>query len=361
MDDSLERFVHDALARGVSRAEVETVLADAGWARDEIDSALARWADTDFPVPVPRPKPYVSAREAFIYLVLFTLLYLSAWSLGALLFQLIDRGIPDPARSYGIRASGLTAIRWAVAMLVIAFPGYLLLSWRTYRVTRLETERRKSRVRKWLTYLTLFLAASVLLGDLISLVFNLLEGELTVRFLLKVLTVAGIAGAIFGYYLWDLRQDDAVPETLPARRPLLRALVATVTLVVVVSLLWGLWIAGSPGRARVRALDGQREGDLASIANAIDLFWNQHEELPGSLEELRGTRGVYLTSIEDPASGERYEYLPTDAESYELCARFDAASTEEDVAAGLGAYPARSKFWQHGAGRACFSVAVQTD
>ena len=362
MDDSLQRFVHDALAQGIAREKIEEVLGAAGWATDEIESALDLYAEVDFPVPVPRPKPYVSAREAFVYLVLFTLLYLSAWSLGALVFQFIDRGFPDPARAYTTRAVGLTAIRWFLAMLIIAFPGYLFLSWRTYRATMTETEKRKSRVRKWLTYLTLFLAAGVLLGDLITLVFNLLEGELTVRFLLKALTVGGIAGTVFGYYLWDLRQDDAEPETLPPRRPLLRVVAAAVTLFVTGSVLWGLWVAGSPGRARVLALDNQRETDLATIADAVDLFWDQHERLPENLEEARATRGIYVASIEDPATGRLYEYHRTDERNYELCARFDAASDDtEGTPRSRPVHPSRSKFWEHSAGRVCFAVAVRID
>jgi uncharacterized membrane protein len=71
-----------------------------------------------------------------------------------------------------------------------------------------DADKRASKIRKWLTYLTLFIAAGIIIGDLIALVFNLLAGDLTLRFLLKVLVVGGISGTIFGYYLSELRKDE---------------------------------------------------------------------------------------------------------------------------------------------------------
>ena len=63
-------------------------------------------------------------------------------------------------------------------------------------------------MRRWLTYLTLFLAAIALVSDMITLVYNLLGGELTLRFVLKVVIVGAIAGSIFSYYLLDLRRGE---------------------------------------------------------------------------------------------------------------------------------------------------------
>ena len=68
--------------------------------------------------------------------------------------------------------------------------------------------KRLSPVRRWLTYLTLFVAAAVLIGDMTTLVFNVLGGELTTRFLLKVVVVALIAGSAFAWYLHDLRREE---------------------------------------------------------------------------------------------------------------------------------------------------------
>lgn len=64
-----------------------------------------------------------------------------------------------------------------------------------------------------MTYLTLLIAAGVLVGDLITLVYNLLSGELTVRFILKVLVVAAIAGSGFAYFLHLVRQDAEAPPS----------------------------------------------------------------------------------------------------------------------------------------------------
>jgi hypothetical protein len=61
-------------------------------------------------------------------------------------------------------------------------------------------------VRKWLLYLTLFVAALIIIIDTVMLVQGLLNGELTVRFLMKLLTVFVTAGAIFGYYFYDLKK-----------------------------------------------------------------------------------------------------------------------------------------------------------
>jgi len=56
--------------------------------------------------------------------------------------------------------------------------------------------------------LTLTGATLIVVGDIIMLLYNVLSGELTLRFVLKVLVVAVIAGAVFGYYTWWMKADD---------------------------------------------------------------------------------------------------------------------------------------------------------
>jgi hypothetical protein len=210
--EQLQAFVRDGLVRGLPRTQIEEVLLKAGWDAREVKSALGGFAEIDFPIPVPRPKPYLSAREAFVYLVLFSTLYVSAYNFGSLLFQFINRAFPDPADPQWVGRSIRESIRWSVSSLIVAFPVFLYVSRLAGRALRLDPTKRSSKVRRWLTYLTLFLAAGILIGNGIALVNSLLGGELTIRFILKVLTVALIAGTIFGYYLWDLRHEEEDKE-----------------------------------------------------------------------------------------------------------------------------------------------------
>jgi Domain of unknown function (DUF5671) len=206
--DELSEFVQSALMRSVPRAEVETVLLKAGWTKEQTRRALAAFADTNFPVPVPRPRPYLDAREAFMYLLMFSTLYMSAYHLGSLFFDIIDTAFPDPADPSSSGQYGRLSMRWSIASLIVAFPVFLYTSWLVARDLAADPNKRHSKVRRWLTYLTLFVASTVLVGDVISLVYNLLGGEITTRFLLKVLIVAFIAGTIFWYYLSDIRTTE---------------------------------------------------------------------------------------------------------------------------------------------------------
>ena len=208
-NDDLHDFVRDALGRGKSREDVEAVLTRSGWSVAQAKAALAEFAEVDFPIPVPRPRAYLDARDAFLYLLIFSTLYISSFSLGSLLFEFINRAFPDPAFANAYRAQyAASAIRWSIASLIVAVPVFLFVSSRNSRAVRQDPAKRGSKVRRWLTYLTLTIASGILIGDFITLVYNVLSGELSVRFILKVATVAGIAGGAFLYYLGDVKADE---------------------------------------------------------------------------------------------------------------------------------------------------------
>jgi hypothetical protein len=211
-NQTLDIFIRDALNRGETRERISTALASAGWTDKEVDAALDDYAVTDLGMAVPKPRPYVSAREAFLYLVLFILLGVVAWNLGSLLFALIDIAIHDEldnpyggfffgGRDYQIRSS--------IAGLVVGGPLFAWLALHIRKQRRTNPAMQRSRVRKWLTYATLIIASCTLIGDTISLVYNFLAGELSTRLLLKLVVIAILAGGVFFYFIRDAEEGDA--------------------------------------------------------------------------------------------------------------------------------------------------------
>jgi len=207
MTPNIDLFVREALVKGISREDIDAALLKAGWQPDEIATALAAYADIPFAIPVPKRKPYASAQEAFMYLLLFLTLYVSAISLGTLLFQLVNTWLPDALTDMYSGTARLSMIRQSTASLIIAYPIFMWMTVLLRKGIKKDPDKRASKIRKWLTYITLFLAAGTIIGDLIALVNNLLNGDLTFRFILKILIIGGIAGLIFGYYFWDMKRD----------------------------------------------------------------------------------------------------------------------------------------------------------
>lgn len=373
VDRTLVEFVKEALGRGSSRADIETALAKAGWHADQVRAALAGFADVAFPTPVPLPKPYVSAREAFLYLVLFILLAVLATHLGALLFTLIDVFMPRDAQPqlYQIGAAS-GAIRWAVAALAVALPVYLFLSWRLQRARRSNPAMQGSRIRKWLTYVTLVFAASTLIGDFIAVIYSLLSGELTLRFLMKAGVIAAIAGVIFFYYVRDAERDEDAPPPVA----LDRAIAGGVSFVAVAAAVTGVAVIDSPATVRAYERDETRLSAIADTAGAIDCYYSYEADTPESLEAMRAAMDARssATPIEfgcswyeqvDPATGDPYEYRRIDATHYELCATFDRATRE------TGSQQTRSYSWRqnagyrtlnatHPEGRHCFTLTAES-
>jgi hypothetical protein len=208
MNTELVDFTRQALASGRSRDEIVTALRQAGWAQADITSVLENFAEVDFPIPVPRPKPYLSAWEVFVYLVMFLALYATAYHLADITFEFINAKLPDPLDKAINGVGFYDSIRLDISGLIVSLPLFLFMFSLANKAITRDPTKRSSRPRKWLTYLTLFIAVVSIVSDLITLVYNLLGGEFTVRFGLKVLTVAVIAGGIFYYFLADIRQDE---------------------------------------------------------------------------------------------------------------------------------------------------------
>lgn len=202
--DELAGFVREALVAGRDRSEIGAALTEAGWADNEVHDALGAWAEGGFTPPVPRPRPYLSAREAFTYGLVFAALAMTTFFLVVLGHEIIELLLPDGAEAKGAVDYG--DIRWAVSVLVVFAPTFLWLNARVHREARADPGKLRSGVRKWIGYVTLFLAVLALLGDLLAAIYAFLSGDLTLTFALKALVVAAVAGAVFAYYRAEMAE-----------------------------------------------------------------------------------------------------------------------------------------------------------
>ena len=355
MNEELRQFIKESLEQGIDRESIRNVLLEAGWQERDLRSAFAAFAEVDFPVAVPRPRPNLHAREAFLYLVSFIALYVFAFSLGSILFSLTDHTFSDSLNRHGSYSSSAQAT--AIAAVIVAFPLYLILMRRLAASVATDPERRQSLVRRWLTYLTLVVGAAIILGDFIALLASLLTGDPTVNFFLKVAAVLLIVVPIFGYYLWDMRQaEDEVSISVARATPVLRALVIAAVVVVVATVGYSIYVIGTPGQQRDLRLDQQRIDDLRNISNNINTYLELNEEMPTSLFEMMGPK-YYVRSIEDPETGAPYAYRIIDGTDYELCAVFATASPERQAERR----PFSESIWDHGPGRTCFALTIEAE
>lgn len=123
-------------------------------------------------------------------------------------------------------------------------------------------------------------------------------------------------------------------------------------MVVIVAVVWGFALVGSPWTTRLQRFDQQRVDDLQTIFREIqslcrdpDIKDELKRPLPLTLDELAVLARHERINLTDPETGKRYVYTVKDGTTYELCATF-SLERDSDV----------KVFWNHSSGQHCFTV-----
>ena len=124
------------------------------------------------------------------------------------------------------------------------------------------------------------------------------------------------------------------------------------SMVVVVAVVWGIVVVGTPGTARLQRFDHQRLQDLRTIFREVqslcqdpDIKAELKRALPDTLDELAALARSERINLIDPETGQPYVYTVRDGTTYEFCATF-SLKRDSDV----------EVFWNHPSGRHCFTV-----
>ncbi len=292
-----------------------------------------------------------TARDFFLQLGVTVTLYVSAVSLLTLLFQIINLAFPDALESRYYVDPYSTGMRWAIACLFIVFPLYLVLSWLANRDYRREPAKRELGIRKWLIFFTLFVAGVALAVDLITLINYFLGGEITIRFVLKVLAVLVVAAVIFAYYLVEVRREQGWSRSAN------RAFAWVDGAAVLGAIILGFVVMGSPFTVRLGRFDQQKVYDLENIQWQVIDYYQRQAHLPADLAALTDSIGGWSAPL-DPQTGQPYDYRMVTPLSFELCADFNRESApSQDKSLTRPIEPTFSN-WEHAAGRQCFARVI---
>jgi hypothetical protein len=206
---ALVQFIRLAREQGAADEFISQLLRGYGWPQREVERAYFEVYEqlTGQPIPPPRGAAAELAQDAFFYLLAFATLAIWVQALGQLAFIFIDHLIPDALERYYGDPSWQVA--FCLARLIVAYPVYLWVMRHMNRELARHREKHYSGVRKWLTYLTLLITALIGIGAIIAFLTSFLRGEITPRFLLKVLVVLLLDGGVLWYYSQWIRREPA--------------------------------------------------------------------------------------------------------------------------------------------------------
>jgi len=283
-----------------------------------------------------------NAKYAFYYLLSFAALVFMSISVGMILFQIIDKNVPDILNNYA--GASNAALKFAISALIIATPVFYIISRFIYQGLKNGELESDAPLRRWLTYFILLVSSIIILGVMIGVINNFLSGELTWRFIFKAISVFILAAVIFSFYFLDLKRQEFKKPSLFFR------IYFYVSLTLVVAVFASAWFyVESPKVARDKLFDRAVVSNMYNIESAINDYFNRYKKLPLDLAELeKEARFSPLNS-----STEKIVYNKLGDNSFELCANFRTDSQMDNKDAFL--YSPMTGFDNHKAGYWCGS------
>ncbi len=304
-----------------------------------------------------------SPKYAFFYLVSFATLHSIAFAVGAVIFSLIDKYLPDKVSIFSYFNGAL--VKGAISALIVATPLYYVSTILIRRgLLRNEVSLRIG-VRRWLTYLLLFVTVMAMVGCLIVMINGLLDGELTSRFVFKTLTVFLIAGLVFIYYLYDVSR-----KVIIAGDPVVRAFFIGSLVLILAALVTSFFLVETPGQTRKKKIDAEIVQELSRIQDSVTEYVRQENALPKTLSDLSSLSGLSsyykLTSeqLVNNNTGKPYIYNVVSSNintgKYQLCTDFQTDSEKNKDIRDVGLYYDNSNF-KYTVGYNCFDASVTFD
>ncbi|MBN2093915.1 MAG: hypothetical protein JW740_00870 [Candidatus Zambryskibacteria bacterium] len=294
-----------------------------------------------------------SAKDFFLHLGAIVALYASVISFLNLVFKIINNAWPEVGRNIYDWGNS-PEISMPVATLIVVFPIFIILSRMVRKIYMISPEKKELGIRKWLTYITLFVAGIILASDLVYVIFKFLDGQdLTGAFLLKALSVLIVAAGIFWYYLQDIR--DKISSKC------MRTWVISSIVLVILAIILGFAVIGSPKKQRMIREDAQKITDLQNLQWQVISYWQTNGMIPETSEVLKNYCARNYCLPND--NFQDYEYHKTGILEFELCTDFNYGITEDqNIKPIIGPKTSiiQNENWNHGPGNQCFERVIDS-
>ncbi len=287
-------------------------------------------------------------KDFFLHLGATTALYASAIALINLAFSTVNYALPDALAGY----FSVSSVVWPISTLIVLIPILYVLEWVIRRDIVKIPEKREVWIRRWRIYLTLFLTGATIAGDLIALINTYLNGEISARFIYKILIVLVISAVIFSYYILERMSDSG------RSRKFLILLAWVGIILTVAAIVAGFVFVGSPATQRAIRFDQLRINDLSNIQGSVAHYWQELGSVPESLAKMP----EFMGSVpKDPETHAPYSYESgSQTNSFIICATFSATSTQENLNSPYVTPTYNNAFynWSHGSGEVCFNRTI---
>lgn len=327
-------------------------------------------------------KPKLHAGFFFLCLGVLIALITSVASFLNLVFGTLDKQFPDVLNSsyqYGYSTYDFESIRIALATLIIFFPVFLIVFYFWKKLVKNGLGKIDEVIRKWVIYIILFLSSLIIAIDLVVLVKYFVAGEITNRFIYKVLATF-VTAVIIGKYFY-ISEFWKGRELIRKLNKIINPIAGVV--LVVLAIIYSFAIMGSPAKQRNLRLDDRRISDLQNIQYQVINYWQQKEKLPEALDVLPNPLSGYSLPVPPEfEKGEKYEYKVKDSKNliFELCATFSepmpkgwregsgyrGGIIQMEEKTGIDAsvsfpFGGINESWNHDVGRTCFERTIDKD
>lgn len=330
-------------------------------------------------------KPKVTAKDFFVNLGVFVVLYTLVATFLTFMFSVINSVLPDVSDAYNYYDPYGESMRLSVSILIVATPLLVYLLRTIHKMIAIDPAKKETWVRRWGLFLTLFLSIVMLAIDLVVFINTFLGGEIASRFVWKVIVTLLVGVALVWYTRSELKNEFSENR----KRAVTTGWVFGA--IILASVIFGFTLIGSPTLIRTVRDDNQRETDLQNLNSQITNYYqSKGAGLPLNLEEI--TAGdPYATKLPtDPVTKQNYKYevvrqgpkyvagavvASSSFPAYKLCATFEEDGDIDkriQSAGGMGGSIARpipaydsyyyggyeDRFSTHPAGEHCFDISI---